>query len=69
MYNLFIRRYGRNLYFDTLEELTEEVKQYFTPKEIARGIVEKLCTFHKHNEKDGMIKNSYQDFETIMYID
>jgi hypothetical protein len=63
MYTLLIRRYGRYMSFDTIEELKNEVSGYFTKSE--KAIVEKLTTFNSF--VDGMAKNDYQDFTTICY--
>lgn len=63
MYNLLIRRYGRNLNFDTIEELKTEVARYFTKSE--SHIVERLTTFNSFTNH--MCKNSYQDVSTICY--
>jgi hypothetical protein len=43
--------------FETLEELRSELSNYFSIKEINKGIVEQLTDFSQTN------KNSYQDIE------
>ena len=71
-YSLRIDRYGRHLTFDDLDDLTEELRQYFTPKEIASGIVDRLTTFRDPthtDEQNGYIKNDYRDFTVLCYID
>ena len=67
-YALFIRRYKRWLSFEALEELHQELSQYFTQREIASGIIERLTAFDgKCMDDNGYIKNSYQDIETYFY--
>lgn len=56
-YSLMIRRYNTYLMFETLEELRSELSNYFSVKEINKGIVEQLTDFSQTN------KNSYQDIE------
>ena len=68
MYSLTIRRYGRYLNFDTLEELKEELSLYFSPKEKSNGIIEKLTNFDNIQEKDGYKEISYQDYIICMYL-
>lgn len=63
-YSLFIRRYDRNMNFNTLEELRDEVAKYFTKSE--GEIVRQLTTFSGADE-DGTAVNSYQDFKTYQY--
>ena len=67
-YTLFIRRYGRWLTFPTIDELREELRGYFTAREIAGGIVERLTSFEGRKAgEDGYVQNQYQDFETYFY--
>ena len=56
-YRLMIRKYNTYLMFETLEELRSELSNYFSVKEINKGIVEQLTDFSQTN------KNSYQDIE------
>ena len=67
MYSLTIKRYSRNLNFNTLEELKEELSLYFSPKEKSSGIIEKLTDFNNVPPKDGYIEISYQDYVVCMY--
>lgn len=67
-YSLYIRRYRRHQNFDTLDELREETRKYFTPSEIAEDIVDRLTNFDGRKADDGgYIRNTYQDFETYYY--
>lgn len=66
-YNLFIRRYGRNLYFKTIEELKDELRSYLTKKEIDSGLLDRLTTFDERKRKDGVIENHWQDFTISFY--
>lgn len=56
-YRLMIRKYNTYLMFETLEELRSELSNYFSVKEVNKGIVEQLTDFSQTN------KNSYQDIE------
>ena len=67
MYTLTIRRYGRYLSFETLEELIEELSRYFTPRELKCGIIDRLTDFTHTPFKDGYCKNNYQDFQVCWY--
>lgn len=67
MFTLTIKRYGRYLSFDTLEELKEELSLYFSPKEKANGIIEKLTNFNNVSKKDGYKEISYQDYTVCCY--
>jgi hypothetical protein len=72
-YSFTIKRYNTNKSFNTLEELKEEIGQYFTKKEKESGIVEKLITFNptlvnENGFKYFFAKNNYQDF-TVCYYD
>jgi hypothetical protein len=67
MFTLTINRYGRYLSFDTLEELKDELRTYFSQKEIASGIVERLTNFSNVQKKDGYKKISYQDYTICSY--
>ncbi len=60
-YSLTIKRYGRHLNFDNLEELEEEVSRYFTQREIGIGIVNRLLDYTIATPKDGYLENSYKD--------
>lgn len=63
-YSLFIRRYGRNMNFTTLEELREELSEYFTESEKRGGIVDRLTTFGPVTaENDFTAENHYRDME------
>lgn len=66
-YSLYIRRYRRLMEFATIEELRAELQEYFTPREIALGIVDRLTNFDGKTTRGGYIKNSYQDFEAFYY--
>lgn len=67
-YNLFIRRYGLTINFNTLEELKAEVKSYLSPREISNGVLDRLTTFNENNRKNEFyIENSYQDMYTYDY--
>ena len=67
-YSLFIRRYNRLMDFATIDELRAELKNYFSPREIALGIVDRLTNFDgKQPQGYGYFKNSYQDFEAFYY--
>ena len=60
-YSLYIGRYRRNLNFDTLEELKEEVERYFSKSE--KPIVDRLTTFdERKRDAFGMTENHYRDF-------
>ena len=72
MYSLTITRYGRYLKFDSIEDLTEELKQYFSPSEIRSGIVDRLTAFRKPTPTDrgkGFVKNALRDFTVRYYFD
>ena len=71
-YSLTIGRYNRHIRFDTLDELINELKQYFTAREIASGIIDRLTRFtmktitengfsYKHGE------NKHQDLTINCY--
>ena len=67
-YSLYIRRYRRYQNFDTLDELREETRKYFTASEIAEGVVDRLTNFDSRKaDEGGYIRNTYQDFETYYY--
>ena len=67
-YSLYIRRYKRLMDFTTIEELRAELQEYFTPREIALGIVDRLTNFDgKLPQGYGYVKNSYQDIEAFYY--
>jgi hypothetical protein len=66
-YGLHIRRYGRNLKFNTLEELKEELGQYFTKSQIANGVIDRLTSFGKIGP-DGYAECSYQDYQTFHWV-
>lgn len=66
-YSLLIRRYGRHLNFDTLEELKSEVRTYFTKSE--QGIAQQLCDFSKAKFVDDMAENKYRDFSVSCCLD
>lgn len=69
-YNLFIRRYSRNRYFETLEELKAELKSYLTTKEVAAGVLDMLTTFDERKRTEGeygYIENHWKDFTTRFY--
>lgn len=69
-YSLYIRRYRRNISHLTLEELRQELAQYFTKREIESGIVDRLTNFGSRKPpKDGFLTNSWQDFEVHAYSD
>lgn len=65
-YTLHIHRYDRYLQFNSLKELQDELKRYFSPRELASGIVERLTDFKNKNE-DGYYRNAFQDFEVCCY--
>ena len=70
-YTLQINRYGRRLTFDDIDDLTEELSRYFSPKEIASGIVDRLTTFRDPthtDEANGYVKNDYQDYHVLCYL-
>lgn len=62
-YSLHIRRYDRYLTFESLEELRQEVGLYFTEREKAAGIVDRLTSFVMKNECPGYWtgEQKYQD--------
>ena len=71
-YALYIGRYRSNMNFNTLEELIAELKGYFTPSEIANGIVERLTKFAmKTISENGFTykqgENNYQDMKITCY--
>ena len=71
-YTLLIKRYGRHLTFDDIDDLTEELCQYFSPKELASGIVDRLTTFRDPthtDEENGYVKNDYRDYSVLCYFD
>lgn len=70
MYSLLIRG-SRKIYmsFDTLDELTEEVRQRLTPGEIKNGVLSRLTTFDsRRKDTDGRVVNHYQNIETDCYF-
>ena len=66
-YSLLIQRYGRYMTFDSVEELRDEVRSYFTKKEQASGIVERLTTFNRFT--NGMAENKYQNMTVSAFGD
>lgn len=66
LYALMIKRYGRVLHFDTLEDLKAELSRYFSPREKASGIVEWLTKFDYIQERNAHKEITYKDF-TICY--
>ena len=68
-YSLLIRRYGRLVSFATLQELKNDIKRYFTTREIRNGIVDHLTKFDKSTYHDGYYTCSYQDFTTCFHPD
>lgn len=65
-YSLLVRRYGRILNFDTVEELREELKAYFARCE--QHIVGKLTQFPEDGySEDGMHQNLYRDITVTAY--
>ena len=70
MYSLLIRG-SRKIYmsFDTLDELTEEVRRRLTPSEIKSGVLSRLTTFDScRKDADGRVVNHYQNIETDCYF-
>jgi len=71
-YSLLIRG-GRASYqsFDTLTELTEEIRRHLSPREINSGILDKLTNFDiRRKDEDGRVVNHYQNIEAdCVYFD
>lgn len=65
-YTLHIHRYDRYMTFENIHDLKDELKRYFTPKELASGVVDRLINFERKNT-DGFYRNSFQDFEVCCY--
>jgi len=67
LFSLFIRRYNRNLQFDTLPALRNGLSKYFSYSELEKGIVEKLTTFNVKVFGESYYKNNYQDIDVYYY--
>lgn len=65
-YSLTIRRYGRHITFNSLEELVAEVKQYFTKSE--SGIVDRLTTFGKLTKVDDEYSYAERDYRDMKVV-
>lgn len=62
-YSLLVRRYGYYVTFDSLEELKEEVRKYFTKSEA--HLVDRLTQFPENRyDQYGTQVRSCRDFET-----
>lgn len=67
-YSLSILRYHRHMNFDTLEELRRELRLYFTPAEIALGIIDRLTAFDDHRKDEfGLSCISCEDIKCYRY--
>jgi hypothetical protein len=66
-YLAIIKRYGRYLTFDSLEELKAELSRYFTDKEKASGIVDRLTDFDNVPVENGHKEINHQDFTVCYY--
>lgn len=68
-YSLVINRYGRYMTFENADDLCAELKRYFTKVEQRMGAVDRLTTFSPGQFRDGVAKNSYQDFTVTAYAE
>ena len=66
-YLAIIKRFGRYLTFDSIEELKAELSKYFTESERASGIVDELTDFDNVPVKDGHKEIHHQDFIVAYY--
>ena len=70
-YALFINRgEGVKYYmsYSTIEELKDAVSYNLTQREIKSGILDRLTTFNPKRQKNGYVKNCWQNFSVCAYL-
>ena len=56
-YTLFVQRHGRYLTLSSLEELRFELCRCLSPRDIERGVIERLITFDTCHQDGCVIKS------------